>query len=449
MRARNKNGLKLGEKEREAMNGRECELRDALIAPINRALQKWKRAKPVIPAPLSQPAPEVAPPRARAIVLGKARAKEKLPRGIRRRERSLEVYLTFPDGHAERRSLGNVSVKMATQQREIWQREIAEGRYVKKVPRPKKVLFRELADLVLEHSKNFKRAWDADAGRIAKMKEWWGNRLAASITAEQINEQLLANVSPRGARWSEATSNHFRILLLQIFELAIKRGELVSNPAREVHRYKLSNERHRELGREEENRLRGVIRENYPEKEVELDLALHTGVRHSNLYGIHTKGRKPMPPLQWKDVDFDWRLLRLPRAKSGSGYCVPLNDVAFEALRKLRERSDGTGPAIRTESGREIHSCRKWFENSLAKAAIDDFRWHDLRHTFATRLRRNGVPIEDIALLLNHKIPGFEMTIRYAHGDLERLHKAVATLVKSDTKTDTSAIVAFPRAARV
>src|ERR1019366_6822184 len=119
MRARNKNGLKLGEKEREAMNGRECELGDALIAPINRALQEWKRAKPVIPAPLSQPAPEAAPPWARATVLGKARAKEKLPRGIRRRARSLEVYLTFPDGHAERRSLGNVSVKMATQQREI------------------------------------------------------------------------------------------------------------------------------------------------------------------------------------------------------------------------------------------------------------------------------------------------------------------------------------------
>lgn len=444
MRARSPNELSLAGKKAKRLNGEH----DALTAPIDRALENWKRASSVVTATSSQPTPGTAPP-ACASVRKQAKAKEQLPRGIRRRKKSLEVYLTFPDGHAERRSLGNVSVKMASQQRQIWQREIAEGRYLKKVPRPKKLLFRELADEVLEHSKNFKRAWDADTGRIAKVKEWWGGRLAASITTEQINEQLLANMSPRGARWSEATSNHFRILLLRIFELAVERQDVVSNPARKVHRYKLHNERHRELSREEENRLRGIIRENYAEKESELDLALHTGVRHSNLYGIHTKGRKPMAPLQWKEVDFDWRLLRLSHAKGGPGYCVPLNEVALEALRKLRQRSDGAGPVIRTESGREIHSCRKWFTNSLAKAAIDDFRWHDLRHTFATRLRRNGVPVEDIAFLLNHKIPGFEMTIRYAHGDLERLHQAVATLVKTDTKTDTSAIVAFPKAVSV
>ena len=192
-----------------------------------------------------------------------------------------------------------------------------------------------------------------------------------------------------------------------------------------------------------------LILTNYPEKEIELDLALNTGVRHSNLYGIHKKDRKPMPPLLWEDVDFHWKLLRLPRTKGGSKYCVPLNEVDLAALRGLRERSDGTGPVIRTKTGREIHSCRKWFENSLAEASIEDFRWHDLRHTFATRLRRNGVPIEDIALLLNLKIPGFAMTVRYAHGDLDRLHKAVATLVETDTKTDTSAIIAFPKATSV
>jgi integrase len=160
-------------------------------------------------------------------------------------------------------------------------------------------------------------------------------------------------------------------------------------------------------------------------------------------------GGKFAPPLQWKDVDFDWKLLRLPRAKGGVGYCVPLNKTALAALRKLRKRSNRVGTVIRTKNGREIYSCRKWFENSLERAGIQDFRWHDLRHTFATRLRRNGVPIEDIALLLNHRIPGFEMTVQYAHGDLQRLHKAVATLVKTDTKTDTSAVVAFSRARSV
>ena len=377
------------------------------------------------------------------------KTKRRLPRGIRKRGNSYVAYLTHSDGRAERRTIGNVTLKVAEQQRQIWMREITEGRYLKKLPRARAALFREIADLVLEKAKLFKRSWDADAGRIAKMKQWWGYLPINSITTEQIDEQLLANVTPRGACWSEATSNHFRILLLQIFDEAIKRGELVSNPARDVHRYKLTNERNRELSGKEEIRLRSVIRKHYPEKEPELDLALHTGVRHSNLYGTRAKGRRFAPPLQWKDVDFGWKLLRLPRAKGGVGYCVPLNKTAVAALRKLRKRSNGVGTAIRTKSGREIYSCRKWFENSLAKARIQDFRWHDLRHTFATRLRRNGVPIEDIALLLNHKIPGLEMTVRYAHGDLQRLHKAVATLIKTDTKTDTSAVVAFPRARSV
>src|SRR6267154_2382063 len=110
----------------ETMNDQEYELRDALIAPINRARRTWKRAKAIIPVPSPEPPPKAGLPLARAMLRAKAIDKEKLPRGIRRRGRSLEVYLTFPDGHAERRSLSNLSVKMAVQQREIWRREIAE-----------------------------------------------------------------------------------------------------------------------------------------------------------------------------------------------------------------------------------------------------------------------------------------------------------------------------------
>jgi integrase len=107
------------------------------------------------------------------------------------------------------------------------------------------------------------------------------------------------------------------------------------------------------------------------------------------------------------DVDLNWEIVRFPRAKAGLSYRVPLNDVALTALTKLRERLHGTGPVIRKPSRLERHSCRKWFEKSLKKAAIADFCWHDLRHAFASRLRRAGVAIDDIADLPDHKIPGF------------------------------------------
>jgi integrase len=166
-------------------------------------------------------------------------------------------------------------------------------------------------------------------------------------------------------------------------------------------------------------------------------------VRRSSLYGIHAKGRKDLAPLDWKDVNLDWKILTVPRAKSGKKYTVPLNTAALDALKVLRGRSDGTGAVLRKTSGREIHSCRKWFEACLEKAAIEDFRWHDLRHTFGTRLRRNGIPLEDVAVLLDHGIPELRMTLRYAHADMDKLHKAVATLVRTDTKTDTRTVLAF------
>jgi len=143
--------------------------------------------------------------------------------------------------------------------------------------------------------------------------------------------------------------------------------------------------------------------------------------------------------------------MRLPWSKTGRGYTVPLNEVALTARRKLHERCDGdpTRPVIRKSIGREVHSCRRWFEACLQKAAIDDFRYHDLRRTFPTRLRRNGVPLEDIAVLPNHDIPELRMTKRYAHADMGRLHKAAGTLAQTDTKTDTSPVVEFPNSAAV
>jgi integrase len=90
--------------------------------------------------------------------------------------------------------------------------------------------------------------------------------------------------------------------------------------------------------------------------------------------------------------------------------------------------SDGTGPVLRKPSGLELHSSRRWFENCLAEAKIEDFRWRDLRHTFATRLRRNQVPIEDIRILLGHDAKS--ITARYAHADMDSLHESVGTLMR-------------------
>jgi integrase len=267
--------------------------------------------------------------------------------------------------------------------------------------------------------------------------------------SRRIDAKLTENLAPNGAPWTKTTWNEYRNALSHIFTLAIDREELVRNPVKKVTQYKLEDARTRELGAEEEKRWRAVIRELYPSKEVELDLLLHTGARCSNLYGIHKKGRVPMEPLQWSDINFDWKVVTFPRSKNGVGYQVPLNQTAIDALRKLRERSEGAGAVIRKPSGLELASCRKWFEKSCEKAGIVDLHPHDLRHTFATRLRRNKVPLEDIAALLGHDLKKHSTTARYAHVDLDALREAVETLVKTDTKTVTAPVVEFPKSEAV
>jgi integrase len=372
-----------------------------------------------------------------------------LPRGLRKRGRSFVAFLTHPDGRKERRTIGNVSLSTAIAQRQIWLREIAEGRYIKPVPRTDQTTFKSIAEKAVEHSKRHKRCWDGDEQRAKIFIGWWGGRPADSLTPDEIDRKFTENLDPEGFGWSKTTVNEYRNSLSHIFTLAIDRGEVVRNPASKVKPYKLENARTRELSSEEETRLRASIRKLYPAKEVELDLLLHSGARVSNWYGTHKKGRAPMEPLQWSAVNLDWKIVTFPRSKPGPGYQLPLNQVAMDALKVLLARSSEgqKGPVIRKPSGLELQSCRKWFEKSCEDAVILDLRIHDLRHTFATRLRRNKIPIEDIAALLGHGVKKHSMTARYAHPDLDRLREAVDTLVPtSDTKSSTGAVVAFRQA---
>ncbi len=378
---------------------------------------------------------------------------ERLPRGIRRRGGSLIVYLTLADGREQKRSVGCVTLKTAVRQREIWQREIEESKYIKPKPRTDLVSFSDICDSASEYYKNYTRAWDAAEGRIARFKEWWPGRAAESITTPEIDAQLLANVAPRGLKWTKCTSNEYRVTLLRVFALAVDAGSIALNPVTKAKRHKLENARTREMSFAEETSIRAAIRKLYPHKEPEFDLALHLGCRRSNMYGQHNAKRAPMEPLQWSEVNLDFRVVTFQRSKSGKSYRVPINDTALAAFKKLRERSDGTGAVIRKPrpgrtgaEGRELFSSRKWFDKVLAEAEIKDLTWHDFRHTFGTRLRAARVQIEDIRYLLGHGAKS--ITERYAHANLDVLREAVATLDRktgnqTGTKTGTPPVFRF------
>lgn len=151
-------------------------------------------------------------------------------------------------------------------------------------------------------------------------------------------------------------------------------------------------------------------------------LALHTGCRRSELL-----------KLEWARVDLERGYLRLEakHTKSRRRRVVPLNDVAKEALGELRAFAEaycaGSPWVFSHANGRRITTLRKSFMAALEVAGIEDFRIHDLRHTFASWLVMRGVSLYVVRDLLGHS--SIEQTERYAHLAPEHLGGAVQQLL--------------------
>jgi integrase len=90
--------------------------------------------------------------------------------------------------------------------------------------------------------------------------------------------------------------------------------------------------------------------------------------------------------------------VNIPRTKDEEPIHVPLNDAAVAALKVVHARGDGKGRVFQSEkTGAPLENGRHWFDDAVIEAGIKNCRWHDLRHTFASRLRMKGAPLEDIA----------------------------------------------------
>jgi len=138
--------------------------------------------------------------------------------------------------------------------------------------------------------------------------------------------------------------------------------------------------------------------------------------------------------LLWENVDLSLRVATIPRSKNDEPVHIPLNPSALRALSAFRMRGDATGRVVRNAAGHTLTVNAHWFPFALRTAGIVNFHWHDLRHTFASRLRQSGAPLGHIAELMGHK--GLSMARRYAHLSIANLHDAVSR-ISTDTTTDT------------
>jgi len=301
--------------------------------------------------------------------------------------------------------------------------QVLEGKKLPELFRKPSVNFTQLVDDALAYSKRNKRSYKTDVPRFASLKEWFGAHPAEELTPREIENKLTKAAEKE--KWAPSTFNHYRSLMSLSYRLGILNRRVTSNPARSVTHRREDNNRVRFLTEEEEKNPRKVVRDKWLAHLPELDLAINTGLRKGSQYG-----------LTWDMVDWKSRELHIPRTKNEEPLHVPLNNAAISALKAVFESGDGKGRVFTSaKTGEPLENSRHWFDDAVVEAKLKNFHWHDLRHTFASRLRTKGAALEDIADLLGHK--SLTMTRRYAHLGPNKLHAVVSLLGPSDPTSDT------------
>ncbi len=148
-------------------------------------------------------------------------------------------------------------------------------------------------------------------------------------------------------------------------------------------------------------------------------LSLNTGCRRGELFN-----------LQWDDIDFERQIMTIQGngTKSGKTLHIPLNKEALDILLKWHKQSNGSALVFVGKNGERMNNCTTSWQAVLKEANITNFRWHDMRHHFASRLVMAGVDLATVRELLGHA--DYKMTLRYSHLGDHIKKQAVEKLVK-------------------
>jgi integrase len=311
------------------------------------------------------------------------------------------------DGKLRRETAGTKSNAISLYQKR--KSEVLTGKKLPEKLRARMVRFSELAEDARKHVKTANEGHQSDTYRIDHLNEKFGN-FPAVIPIENLREWF------NHQEWEAGTYNRTRTVLSLIYRLGMENKKVDSNPAKVLKHKRENDGRVRFLNQyspDEETRLRVAVSAKYATHMPELDIALNTEMRRSEQY----------LRIDWNCVDLFRRDVYVPQSKNGSSRHIPLNTDAVSAFQEVFARTKGTGPIFAAKRGGErLLGPRHWFEEAVETAKLVGFTWHDLRHTFASRLVMAGVDLRTVAELLGHK--KIQMTMRYAH--LAPQHKMAA-----------------------
>jgi len=278
----------------------------------------------------------------------------------------------------------------------------------------KNLLFEAFADEFLElHSKQKKRSWKSDETSLAHLKKYFGGKFLSSITPEMIEryradrKEMNIKGDKKRRKISPATVNREITCLKTLFGKAVKWNKIEANPAAEIQKDRERNTKERILSDKEARQL--IAAAAFHLKPI-LITALSTGMRRNEILR-----------LKWENVHVPERYIFIEDSKSGKTRCVPINSQIIEALSPLPHSSEYV--FVNPDTKSFFTDIKTGFKAACRRAGIKGVRLHDLRHTAASIMVREGVDLVTVSKILGHS--SIQMTMRYAHPTPEAMKKAV------------------------
>jgi integrase len=268
-------------------------------------------------------------------------------------------------------------------------------------------------------AKKGKATLSHDEQRFRRIVDHFGpSKLISTVSAEDIDgfkEALLQSTTSRGTPMAPATVNRYLALLRSAFRLAGRRRYKHSDPMAGVEMLPENNDRDRICSPEEHEQL---VEHADPELRLVVEFGYWMGMRLGEIAN-----------LTWDQIDLKHGFVRLRRkdTKEAAAKQVPLASELVEILKEEPRRINGRLFVSRSDT----LSTR--FAELTRKQGISDLRFHDLRHTAVTRLRRAGVDILVIQHITGHKT--LSMLARYNKATEADLKTAMKKAEQYETQT--------------
>jgi len=280
-------------------------------------------------------------------------------------------------------------------------------------PKRKGLIFDNLCAEYLEYSKANKKPQShrRDQVSIKSLLDTFAQKLVVKITAydlEHYKTKRLLHVKP-------ATVNRELSCIKHMFNLAVVWEKIKSHNLHKVKKFKEPDGRVRYLSDDEIPRVLAACSRYLRPIVI---MALNTGMRKGEILN-----------LKWTEVDMNNKLIIIIDAKNNKSRSIPINPVLFNEL-VVKKSKANSEYVFAHHDGTRFHELYYGFMSALKKVDINNFHFHDLRHTFASRLAMSGIDIRIIQELMGHKT--ITMTMRYSHLSSKTLREAVDRLCRPE-----------------